>query len=455
MREITRSFGIVTDFPILVEQDRQILAAKLRQGADLNRTVMIIPLLATEFTEPQNQPIFENILNHLARVTYLHTIIFGLDQADKAEADFLQDLLSKHRISNAIIQWNDGPIFSHIYDMLHESGLISLSSGKGKNIFLGFGLALALKAKAIGLIDADIRSFDCIQVDRLLYPVVVHNYDFSKAYYTRISEGRMFGRVKRLLVDPILLALKTKFMESKDQKMLGLIDFLLQFQYQLSGEMVFRADILKKMRFATNWGAEIFTLIEIYRKAATAAQVEFAKEPFDHKHQPVCEDDPTKGLNRMAVDIVTTLINALVQGEGLEVTENFFRDLYTIYSGVTDKLTKMYSDEAAFNDLSYDWDEEEYLAKQVFGKSILRAGDILSELPVTIERILHTVYRCPQFKPFIRNGLVEAVLSIGTSEPSPVFETPVTVSWDRVSHKIPEIYDVLLEAIRQEKPHTL
>ena len=78
----------------------------------------------------------------------------------------MEELLLKHKISNAIIQWNDGPIFTQIYSMLNEAGLISLPSGKGKNIFLGFGPALPLKAQAIGLIDADIRSFDCIQVDR-------------------------------------------------------------------------------------------------------------------------------------------------------------------------------------------------------------------------------------------------------------------------------------------------
>ena len=427
------------------------MAQKLCRGAASNRTILIVPLLATEFTAPQNRPVFEHMLAHLSRASYLHHIIFGLDQADEAEAALLHDLLKKHRISSAIIQWNDGPVFSPIYRMLYEAGLISLEPGKGRNVFLGFGLSLALKAQAIGLIDADIRSFDCIQLDRLLYPVVVHNYDFSKAYYTRISEGKLYGRVKRLLVAPLMLALKTKFMESKDQKMLGLIDFLLQFEYQLSGEVAFRADILKKMRFATNWGAEIFTLVEIYRKAATAAQVEFAKEPFDHKHQPVCEDDPTRGLNRMAVDIVTTLINALVQGEGLEVTDSFFRDLYTIYTGVTDKLTKMYSDEAAFNDLSYDWDAEEHLAKQVFGKSILRAGEILSRQSVSTESLLRLVCSYPHFKPFIRDGLAEAILSIETAAAPHVFETPVTVSWDRVSHKLPQIYDCLLEAVEQGK----
>jgi glucosyl-3-phosphoglycerate synthase len=92
--------------------------------------------------------------------------------------------------------------------------------------------------------------------------------------------------------------------------MLNLIDFLLSFKYQLSGEVAFHVDLLKKMRFATNWGVEIFTLIEVYRKASAPAQVMFTKDPFDHKHQDISSKDRKKGLNRMAIDIVTTLMNA-------------------------------------------------------------------------------------------------------------------------------------------------
>ena len=312
---------------------------------------------------------------------------------------FLQELVQKHHIRQAIIQWNDGPVFGKIYQMLNEAGMVSLEPGKGKNIFLGIVIALALDAKVVGILDADIRSFDCIQLDRLLYPVVVQSYDFSKACYTRISNRRLYGRVKRLLVEPLLLALKTKFIESKDKKMLGLIDFLLQFEYQLSGEVAFRANLLKKMRFATNWGAEIFTLIEIYRRASSAAQVDFSIEPFDHKHQPVSEDDLSKGLSRMAVDIVTTLMNALVKGEGLDLSEAFFRDLFTIYTGVTDKLTQMYSDESLFNNLEYDWDYEEHLARDVFGRCILHAGEILTAQATSTERLLRLANSYSQFKP--------------------------------------------------------
>jgi len=450
MREITRNFGLVTKFRILINQDRQHLAEVLKQHATINTPILIVPLLASEYTLLENQPIFENILANLSQAEYLDKIIFGLDLASESEMQLLKDLIDKHNIRRAVIQWNDGPVFSDIYKMLNKAGILALEPGKGKNIFLGIGIALALNAKVVGILDADIRSFDCIQLDRLLYPVVVHNYDFSKAFYTRISNQRLYGRVKRLLLDPLLLALKTKFMESKDKKMLGMIDFLLQFDYQLSGEVAFRSDLLKKMRFSSNWGAEIFTLIEIYRKASSAAQVDFSIKPFDHKHQPVSKDDLSVGLTRMAVDIVTTLMNALVQGEGLDLSEAFFRDLLTIYMGVTDKLTKMYSDESMFNNLEYDWDYEEYLAREVFGNCILHAGEILTAQATTTDRLLRLANSYPQFKACLEAGLAKAIISVESDLKKQIFETPHTASWERVFHKMPNIYDTLIEAIAIE-----
>jgi glucosyl-3-phosphoglycerate synthase len=447
MREITRNFGMVTTFRILVDQDRRQLADRMKRHAGTNNPVLIVPLLASEYSLPENLPVFENMLANLSQAQYLDRIIFGLDQASESQMALLQDLIHKHHIRRAVIQWNDGPVYSKIYRMLNDAGMVSQEPGKGKNIFLGIGIALALNAKVVGILDADIRSFDCIQLDRLFYPVVVCNYDFSKACYTRISNNRLYGRVKRLLVDPLLLSLKTKFIESKDKKMLGMIDFLLQFDYQLSGEVAFRADLLKKMRFSANWGAEIFTLIEIYRKASSAAQVNFSSEPFDHKHQPVSEDDLSKGLTRMAVDIVTTLMSALVMGEGLDLSEAFFRDLLIIYTGVTDKLTKMYSDESQFNNLEYDWDYEEHLARDVFSRCILHGGEILTARPATTEQLLRLATTYPQFKPYLDTGLTEAILSVESEVKEKVFETPHTAPWERVFYKIPNIQDILREAV--------
>lgn len=427
------------------------MKSQLRLHSKWKKTVLIIPLLASEYTEPANLPVFRNILNQLKGVTYLSSIIFGLDKATEEEAFALKGLIKTSGIRNYLIQWNDGPGFSGIYRQLNEAGFNIHEPGKGKNMFLSFGIAIALGGHSIGLIDADIRTFKRTQLDRLLYPVVALNYDFSKAYYARIMDREIFGRVKRLLLDPLLFALKRKFTESRDEKMLRLIEFLLGFKYQLSGEVAFHVDLLKRMRFATNWGVEIFTLIEVYRKASSTAQVMFSREPFDHKHQEVSAEDRTKGLNRMGIDIVTTLMNALIVEEGLEISDTFFRDLAVTYQAVAEEQIRKYSDDASFSNLKYNRDYEEYLVKSVFRNSILKAGEVLTAPYRMTEKFLRLINSHSEFKRFLEDGLAEAVLEVERKTEQSLFEVPQTVSWERVSNKLPRIFYDLIEVVENEK----
>jgi len=374
-----------------------------------------------------------------------------LDRSTEKEAFFLRDLIVASGIKNYLIQWNDGPGFNSIYRQLNEAGFNISEPGKGKNMFLSFGIAIALGAQSIGLVDADIRTFRREQLDRLLYPVVVLDYDFSKAYYARIADREIFGRVKRLLLDPLLFSLKRKFTESKKEKMLNLIEFLLSFNYQLSGEVAFHVDLLKKMRFATNWGVEIFTLIEVYRKASSAAQVMFSKDPFDHKHQDASSKDPGEGLNRMAIDIVTTLMTAVIIEEGLEISETFFRDLAITYQAIAEEQVKKYSDDASFSNLKYNRDKEESLIRDVFRNSILHAGEVLAAPYRISERFLRFVNSHPEFKPFLDKGLAETILKVERNAEQKIFEVPQTVSWERVSNKLPQIFYDLVEVVEDEK----
>lgn len=413
--------------------------------------MLIVPLLATEYTNPDNLPIFQNILKQLKNVSYLSTIIFGLDGAGEKDLFRLRDLIRDAGIVEYLIQWNDGPGFSAIYKQLNDAGFKIHERGKGRNMFLSFGIAIALGAESIGLIDADIRTFKRIQLDRLFYPVVVLDYDFSKAYYSRIMDNKIYGRVKRLLLDPLLLSLKRKFAETRDHKMLSLIEFLLSFNYQLSGEVAFHVDLLKRMRFATNWGVEIFTLIEVYRKASSAAQVMFSKGPFDHKHQEVSPEDRKKGLHRMAIDIVTTLMNALIVEEGLEISDTFFRDLTVTYQAVAEEQVKKYSDDAGFSNLDYDRDHEEYLIREVFRDSILNAGEMLTSPYKMTEKFLRFVHSHPEFEPYLKNGLAQTILNVEHKTEQLLFETPQTVSWERVSNKLPQIFYDLIEVVEREK----
>ena len=440
----------ITTFHILTKGKKH-LRSQLRLHSKWKKTVLVIPVLATEYTDPNNRPVFRKILRQLKDVTYLSNIIIGLDRATEEDAFLLRDLIKEAGLKNCIIQWNDGEGFSSIYRKLSEAGFNIDQPGKGKNLFLSFGIAIALGAESVGVIDADIRTFKREQLDRLLYPVVVLNYDFSKAYYARIANNTMYGRVKRLLLDPLLLSLKRKFTETKEEKMLNLIEFLLGFNYQLSGEVAFHIDLLKKMRVATNWGIEIFTLIEVYRKASSCAQVMFSEEPFEHKHQELSPEDKSKGLNRMAIDIVTTLMHALIVEEGLEISDTFFRDLAILYQAIAEDQIKKYSDDASFNDLNYNRDAEEEMVKKVFRNSILEAGDYLTSPYRLTEKFLRFVHAFPEFRPYLDQGLANTIVNLEKKVEKTVFEMPQTVSWERVSNKLPDIFYDLIDVVEQEK----
>jgi glucosyl-3-phosphoglycerate synthase len=440
----------ITSFYLLDQRPAE-MRKNLQFHSRWKKAVLVVPLLATEFTDPENLPVFQNIVEHLAQVEYLSHIIFGLDGASDSEAEVLADILKSQGLQEFLIQHNDGSGFASIYQKLSEAGFRLDEPGKGRNMFLSFGIALALGAQCIGVVDADIRTFERKIVDRLFYPVVVLNYQFSKAFYARLKDEQLFGRAKRLLLDPLLIALKRKFTDTQEDKVLRIVDYLINFHYQLSGEVAFENSLLRRMHFATNWGVEIFTLIEVYRKASTIAQVEVLSGAYDHKHQPMSHEDSSRGIHKMGVDIVTTLLNALVIEEGLVISDHFIRDLTLTYLDVADQLIKMYADNAAFNGLQYDRNEEENAVRSVFKDAILFAGDLLLSPYRLTDRLLNFVTANEEFRPFIESGLAQAIGQAGVKMRDQLYETPQTVSWDRVNMRLPGIMYELVDVIEQEK----
>jgi len=427
------------------------LKPRLRRQARGKRAVLVIPSLATEFTEKEHRPVFENILKQLSGVSYLYRIIFGLDGASDAEAHDLAGLIRSHGIKNYIIQHNQGAAFTALYRKLNDAGFALEQPGKGKNMFMSFGVAQSLGAQCIGVVDADIKTFHRRQLDRMFYPVIALDYDFAKAFYLRIGNGHMYGRVKRLLLDPLLLALKRKFSDSGDDKFLRLVDYLLAFNYQLSGEVVFDTSLLKRMHFATNWGVEIFTLIEVYRKANNVCQVQFSHEPFDHKHQPVSQGDRERGLYKMATDIVSTIFSSLVIEEGLEISDYFIQDLTITYLNVANELVKKYADNSNFASLSYDRNAEEAMVRGIFKDAILDAGDYLTSPYRLTERFLRLIVSDKRFHKYIDAGLDRDLLAYENTYRKQLFEVPQTVSWEQIIMKLPGILEEIRDIAREEQ----
>ncbi len=430
------------------------LLDKLTQYSHWKKPVLIIPSLASEFNTAENRPVFQRLLNELTGATYLSNIIIGLDAARGEDVALLEEMVKEAGLTDVLIQWNDGPSFSALYDLLQSSGIDLSQRGKGRNVFMSFGVAMALSATSVGLLDADIRTFKRRQLDRLFYPVEIFGYEFSKAYYARSDGKQLFGRVKRLLVDPILIALKRKFADSGEDKMLHIIDFLLLFHYQLSGEIVINVNLLRRMRYSLNWGVEILTLIEAYRKANQIAQVEFTRTYFDHKHQKLSASNAEKGLHKMSTDIISTLLNALIVEEGLEVSSHFFRDLALTYQSVAEELIKKYAENAKANGLYYDRDREEEFVNDVITDAIINVGQLLN-VPQNISAMfLRYTAMNPEFEPFNRDGLQEAIMAVENRLKYEYKHTRELPSWERLEEKIPNIINRIIDAIEEAKKNT-
>jgi glucosyl-3-phosphoglycerate synthase len=233
--------------------------------------------------------------------------------------------------------------------------------------------------------------------------------------------------------------------------MLRIIDFLLLFNYQLSGEVVIDIELLKRMKYSLNWGVEILTLIEAYRKANQIAQVEFTKGHFDHKHQKISAPDPNKGLHRMSSDIITTLLNALIVEEGLEVSSHFFRDLAMTYQSVAEELIKKYAENARINGFYYNRDQEEAFVNEVLTDAIIGVGELLDVPQHVSGMLLRYAAINPEFEKFNRLGLQQAIIETENRLKREHLTSRELPSWERIEEKIPGITNQIIDAIEKSK----
>lgn len=345
---------------------------ELNSFAQTRKISLILPCLYSEL-EGEAMP---NILKELAKVTYLHRIIIGLDRAN-AEQYRHAKAFFKGLDQNHIVIWNDSPRMLELGARLEAMGLAPTEQGKGKNVWSSMGYLIGRADSAVMAIhDCDILTYENEMLARLVYPVANPNfpYQVAKGYYPRIGDGKLNGRVTRLLVSPLLIALK-KVIGDRDY-----IDYLRSFRYPLSGEFAMRTAILPDLRIPSDWGLEIGVLSEAWRNLAPKAvcQVEIS-DAYDHKHQSLSPEDASEGLSRMSTDICKAIFRKLA-ADGTVFSANVFRALKaTYYRSALDLLENYYND-AKMNGLTLDRHEEER-SIELFAENIMRAGQIFIENP--------------------------------------------------------------------------
>ncbi|MCG7572021.1 glycosyl transferase [Phaeobacter sp. CNT1-3] len=340
--------------------------------ADTRKISLILPCLYSEL-EGAAMP---NILKELSQVKYLHRIIIGLDAADEAQfrraKEFFKGLNQNH-----IVIWNDSPRMLELGARLEALGLAPAEQGKGKNVWSSMGYLLGCADSSVMAIhDCDILTYDKELLARLVYPVVnpTFPYQVAKGYYPRIGGGGLNGRVTRLLVSPLLIALK-RVIGDRDY-----IDYLRSFRYPLSGEFAMRTAILPDLRIPSDWGLEIGVLSEAWRNLAPKAvcQVDIS-DAYDHKHQDLSPEEAATGLNRMSTDICKAIFRKLA-ADGTVFTANVFRTLKATYYRSALDLLEAYYNDARLNGLELDRHKEEQ-AIELFAENIMRAGQVFLENP--------------------------------------------------------------------------
>lgn len=343
------------------------------------------------------------IARELRTVPYLQQIVVGIDGANargwKKARHFFAQLPQQ-----PTLLWNDGPRMQNLYRQLEDAELSAGPGGKGRNVWTCFGYVLASEqARMVAVHDCDIITYNRELLARLCYPVAHPSlgFDFCKGYYARVTE-RLNGRVMRLLVTPMLRALKT---------IIGQHPYLVYmdtFRYPLAGEFAMDVDLVRRVRIPHDWALEVGMLAEVFRNSAPRAicQSELC-ENYDHKHQELSARDADKGLNKMAVDISRSFFRRMA-AEGIKLDAGLFDTVLSAYMRQAEDTLRFYSADSALNGLRYPRHEEEN-AVATFVRSIRIATKSFQEDPLW---------------------------------------TPLIPNWNRVESALPTFLDEMREAVR-------
>jgi glucosyl-3-phosphoglycerate synthase len=393
--------GIITTLHSLGKPSLERLEMELRGHSRTRPIALVLPALYSEF-EGRAMP---GIISELAKVGYLKQIVLVLGRASDKEFAKAREFMAPIPYDVKIVH-NEGRRIREIYDTIRRNGLDPGEDGKGRSCWLAYGYVLAAAvADVIALHDCDIIGYSRELLARLCYPVTNPNLDyvFCKGYYSRVTD-RMYGRVTRLLMTPLVRAL-LKFTGSHP-----FLTFLDSFRYPLAGEFCMTTDMARVNRIPWDWGLEVGSLAEVYRNYSprSVCQVDIAAT-YEHKHQPLSAEDPTKGLLKMTMDISKSLFRTLA-AEGVILSDEFFQSLTVAYQRMAEDTIVKYEADASINGLIFDR-HEEAKAVEVFTRGITLAAQAYRENPMG---------------------------------------PPLIPNWNRVVSAVPGILDMLKKAVEED-----
>jgi glucosyl-3-phosphoglycerate synthase len=364
--------GAVTTIHDLAGMSSEQLEERLREETKRYAIGLVLPITASDMRAAP----FENIIRQLQAATFIHTIVLVLNRAPEVD-DYREACRRVAPLKDRLhILWTDGPRGQELTSGLVDDGFAISQPGKGRAVWFAFGFLLAdPQLRAFVLHDCDIVDYRWEMLGRLCLPMATSSLDFDycKAYYARCTD-KLYGRVARLLVAPILQSLIAIFGDDR------FLRYMVGFRYPLSGEFAISSSLARSNRIPSDWGLEVGTLAEVFRNTSTkrVCQVDLAAH-YEHKHQDLSLDDPTSGLMKMAHDILITLVRTLASRGHVFHSQHFVALRCAYLRAAQDAIRQFHAD-AVVNGLNYDRHGEE-MAVEGFAKQIELAGELFRSSP--------------------------------------------------------------------------
>ncbi|WP_137283338.1 glycosyltransferase family protein [Halorussus salinisoli] len=305
--------------------------------APTDRAAVVVPMTEREYAGLAA----ERVLSELESVVPGEVVVALRAPAEKV-APFL-DWLAGFDLPLSVV-WCNGPAVTDLLDRYGlDGGTGSREAGKGRDVWLALGVAAA-RSECVVVHDADAETYEAGDVARLLYPLSL-GYEFSKGYYARVENGRLYGRLCRLFYAPLVRALADATPGA------AVLDYLASFRYALAGEFAASAEFVRTLRVERHWGLEVGTLGEAFGYAGFegTAQVDLGRHEHDHR----AVSGPT-GLSDMSRHVGRALLRA-VEAHGVVPDYDTLPDRYR---GVAEEFVEQYAADAGFNGLGYDRSEE-------------------------------------------------------------------------------------------------
>jgi len=295
-------------------------------SAPVEQATVVVPLAERDHASPAAT----QVMRKLAAVDPGRVLV-----ALRADGDAVADVvewIDSFGFDGSVL-WCTAP---EIGEALDAEG-IDCAAGKGRDVWLGLGAAS--RSRYVVVHDADATSYGTAAVPKLLYPLA-NGYEFSKGYYARVEDERLYGRLFRLFYTPLLHSLDADYHHP-------FVSYLDGFRYALAGEFAMTSDLARSVRSPCGWGLEVGTLGDSFDVAGFegTAQVDLGIHRHDHRSV-----DGSGGLGQMCAEVAETLFTVLEE-HGLEFDYELLREQYRERAA---QLVSQYAGDAGFNGFSFD-----------------------------------------------------------------------------------------------------